>query len=257
MSRLSPFNVIELSQTDSTFTRLRTLAESDPSLPSGTLLTTSYQTHGRGQAGNSWYSSPGLNLLPSLFLKDFTLPTDQIWSLSEMIALAVADTISYCYTGDKPIQIKWPNDILLGGKKISGILISTNLEAGATRVNQMIAGIGINVNEPAFPPDLPLATSLAIETKREWSLMPILSSLENNISRYYDILFAPQGATLLHSAYLDRLFLCGKPGSFRDTGTGECFPGVLQGVSPQGDLLLTTDKGEDRAYHFKEVAYLF
>ena len=251
------FQIRELPQTESTFTYLRTLCEQEPDLPSGTVITSQYQTRGRGQAGNSWFSTSGLNLLPSLFLRHFSLPVAQVWSLSEMVALAVADTVAHFYRGGSEVQIKWPNDILLGGKKISGILIATDFSADGTAVERMIAGIGVNVNEANFPPELPQATSLLIETGQTHPLMPVLHRLLGYIGHYAGLLFASDGAETLHRLYLKRLFGRGSEGRYVHVATGEPFTAAIREVTPGGELVLCTTQGQERRYRFKEVQYLY
>lgn len=131
--------------------------------PEGTLLFAEHQTAGRGRLGRLWDSAPGLGLWFSLLLRvpvsDATIP-----SLSSFAAVALVRTLREI--GTRGASIKEPNDVLLGGKKVAGILIETRTGASSFAV----AGIGLNVNhrEEDFPPELrSRATSLALASGRE------------------------------------------------------------------------------------------
>lgn len=126
--------------------------------PEGTVVVAETQTAGRGRLGRSWHSPPGLNLYLSIVLRP-PLPPAEVPQLALVAGLAVADAV--IATTALAAQIKWPNDVVIGDRKVAGVL--TEMEAEMDGVHYAIAGIGVNVNATAstFPPELrDKATSL-------------------------------------------------------------------------------------------------
>ena len=133
---------IHIEKTDSTNTLARSLAnESREDI----LITTDFQTAGRGQRGNSWESEQGKNLLFSLIIHPQDIPASQQFILCQHISLALCEVLRN-YTNN--ISIKWPNDIYWDNKKIAGILIEHDIEGGY--LARTIIGIGLNVNQTNF-----------------------------------------------------------------------------------------------------------
>jgi BirA family biotin operon repressor/biotin-[acetyl-CoA-carboxylase] ligase len=153
-------------------------------LPEGTLVISEKQTRGKGRMGRKWHSSPKKGLYFSLILRP-KLPPSKTPGISLMAGLAVARAI-YATTGVKALM-KWPNDIIYNGKKLSGILIE--LEAELDRVEYLVVGIGINVNH--LRKDFPLtlgakATSLKIITKKDVLRAEILRNILIQFEKLYD-----------------------------------------------------------------------
>jgi BirA family biotin operon repressor/biotin-[acetyl-CoA-carboxylase] ligase len=152
----------------------------------GTIVTAEEQTRGRGRLGRNWYSPYGAGVYVSVVLRpDFA--AEKAPGTSIMAALALAETLSDICPG--AVQIKWPNDILLDGKKVAGIL--TELSADGGRINHLIVGVGVNVNQKAgdFPPELKgTATSLRRVLKKQVDRVPLLQNflarLEKEYGRY-------------------------------------------------------------------------
>lgn len=135
--------------------------------PHFTVVGADEQTAGQGRFGRAWHSEPGAGLYVSIVLR---LP--QAGLLTMALGLATAEAIGV------PCDLRWPNDVLIGRKKCAGILVTA--EQGA-----FIAGIGINLNHTAFPPELAeIATSLRIETGREQSRQVILDALLEAADRW-------------------------------------------------------------------------
>lgn len=124
----------------------------------GAVIMASEQTAGRGQRGRSWDTQPGLDLAASIVLQPKDLRAEDQFVLSKLVALAVADVVGPMV--QEKVGVKWPNDVLVGRRKIAGILIENELMG--ERVVNSIVGIGINVNSSGFPEDL-MATSLLME----------------------------------------------------------------------------------------------
>ena len=124
-----------------------------------TFVSADYQSHGKGRNDRTWTSNPGENLMFSFLIKDEPL-LKQSSIISLLTAIEVAKIIeSY---GLKDVSIKWPNDVLIGDKKVCGILAEAQLP------DYLVVGVGLNVNQKEFPNDLRrLATSLALELKRD------------------------------------------------------------------------------------------
>ncbi|MEO0875802.1 MAG: biotin--[acetyl-CoA-carboxylase] ligase, partial [Bacteroidota bacterium] len=139
----------------------------------GTVISAAYQEAGRGQIGSSWTASAGENLLLSVILYPRWLVAQQQFLLSRAVALAVADTITHYVDGQA--QVKWPNDVYFGDKKLAGILIQNSLSG--KYLQWSVVGIGLNVNEAAFPVDLPKAGSLFLSAGQKFDLAEVQQTL--------------------------------------------------------------------------------
>jgi BirA family biotin operon repressor/biotin-[acetyl-CoA-carboxylase] ligase len=136
--------------------------------PAGTAVVADHQTHGKGRRGHRWEDEPGTALLVSILVRT-PLPLAERPRLGFAAALAVADVLRE--TADLDARLRWPNDVLVRGRKIAGIL----LEA---RGDHVVVGIGVNLNQTAFPREIAdRATSVRLETSREADRDPALASL--------------------------------------------------------------------------------
>jgi BirA family biotin operon repressor/biotin-[acetyl-CoA-carboxylase] ligase len=139
------------------------------------------QTAGRGRGGHTWSSPPSTGIYCSVVLRPQLAPADAI-ILSMMAGLAAAFAVEQV-AGIRP-DLRWPNDLLLGEKKICGIL--TEMNAEVTRVRYAVVGIGINVHQQEFPPELePTATSLFIATGKLCSRVQLAAALLQSLDREY------------------------------------------------------------------------
>ena len=132
----------------------------------GDIVWAERQTAGRGQRGHKWSSAEGLNLTFSLVLEPRFLPAGEQFLLNEAVALALTDTFAQFGIA---ARIKWTNDIVLGGRKLCGILTELGLEGESNALDYLITGIGVNVNqrtEDFLPEVRPIAVSLAQELGR-------------------------------------------------------------------------------------------
>lgn len=207
------------------------------------------QTAGRGQRGHTWISPEGANLTFSVLLEPRFLPVGEQFLLSEAVALALCDEFA-----DLGIdaRIKWTNDIYIGDRKVVGILIEHNY-SGAT-LARTIVGIGINVNQTVFDPQLPNPTSLALAAKRTFCREEIIAGFLSHLTTRYAAL--EQGdAALLQRDYHARLYRLGERHCYR-LPDGRLFDAVLEGVRPSGELLLRRDDGMLGEYLFKEVEFV-
>jgi BirA family biotin operon repressor/biotin-[acetyl-CoA-carboxylase] ligase len=156
----------------------------DEGADEGVIVTAEKQTRGRGRLGRRWFSPPKTGIYLSIILRPKFRPEDAP-GLSVMTALALADTISNWKPG--LVQIKWPNDIWINGRKTAGIL--TELSAERDQINHVVVGVGINVNHKAsdFPDDLrAAATSLRRELRHKVDRLELLRLFLLNFEREYE-----------------------------------------------------------------------
>ena len=151
--------------------------------PEGTVVVADHQTHGRGRAGRSWLAEPGANLLVSVLLRP-PIPIARVPQLSLLVATASREAIEV-QTG-LPVRIRWPNDLVLAGRKVAGIL--TEAASGGQGLLHVVAGIGLNVNQTAFHEEIRVrATSLALATGSPREREPLLEALLAALNRWYRV----------------------------------------------------------------------
>lgn len=239
--------LLHLEETASTNTYLKDwLTKNKPR--DGAVILTDKQSAGRGQGDNTWQSEPGANITASvLYLCNF-LPAQQQFPLSATAALAVRQTIADFLPGKK-VCIKWPNDIFIEHKKVSGILIENALKGNF--LSHSIIGIGINVLQQDFS-TLPHATSMFIEGYKG-DLATVLKRLLERLEQAY---FRLKNGhyTGIKSDYENYLLGIHEQRRFR-LGEQE-YLGVVRGVDENGKLIL--DLGaESRTFWHKEITWLF
>lgn len=213
----------------------------DCGLPSGTVAAAREQTQGRGRRGREWLSASGENLTFSVLLRGEYKPRD-LPSASMAAAVAVADLLEA--QGIKP-ALKWPNDVLVNGKKICGIL-SEGVPGG------VIIGIGLNVNMPrADHIDQP-ATSVLMETGKRCSTDELIGKLLKTLSVRLDE-WAPGGFAGIRKDWEAKIPNIGKSVTVRD---GAMFrSGLLTGFGAGGELLLRDEQGVMHAIWAGDVSY--
>jgi BirA family biotin operon repressor/biotin-[acetyl-CoA-carboxylase] ligase len=149
--------------------------------PEGAVFLAEEQTAGRGRGDHSWESEPSVGIYCSALLRPALAPAD-VLPITLMAGLSTAEAVQQI-TGLRP-DLRWPNDLLLNGKKFCGILTEMNSEV--TRVRYVVIGIGINVNHKSFAGELaPIATSLRIEGGREWSRVQLTAALLKSLDNAY------------------------------------------------------------------------
>lgn len=214
------------------------------------LLYTEVQRQGRGQRGAFWESEPYSNLTFSIYKRLDGFKADRQFYITMAVSLAVYDLLDSL--GVKRLSIKWPNDILAGSRKICGILIESVVKKGA--VDAVIIGVGLNVNQTVFD-HAPRATSVQLETGKEHDLHNLLKSVPPLIDRHFaPVINGDLGE--LKSDYKHLLFKRGVPSLFRDC-FGKTFMAIIEGVSPQGLLLLKREDDTISTHDLKEVKLLY
>lgn len=213
------------------------------------------QSQGRGQMGNTWSSAPGENLTFSIVMKPEGLNAirarDQ-FVLSEAAALTIVEFLS---GHDIQAEIKWPNDIYVGNRKICGMLIENSLRGDT--ISHSIIGIGLNVNQRNFDINLPNPTSMAILSGIGTDIRKALEEITDTFRSICETMLASsEGRTRLRSLYLSRLWRLDEEHSYVETATGKAFTGTIKEVSPTGRLLIETADGSLKEFAFKEISYI-
>lgn len=170
-------------------TNVEAMNSASSGAPEGSVFLAEEQTAGRGRGANRWDSVPSAGIYCSVVLRP-ALPPSEALLLSLAAGLAVRSAVQQIDSRVTP-DLKWPNDLLIEGRKFCGIL--TEMNAEATRVRYVVVGIGINVNQATFPADLQAtATSLRLATGTEWSRVELCVALLKSLHREYrELLQAP------------------------------------------------------------------
>lgn len=210
----------------------------------GTAVVAEAQTKGRGRHGRVFFSPHHRNLYTSIVLRP-DLHVGQAPTIVLAAAVAVADAVAEA-TGDAgAVQIKWPNDVLLGGRKTCGILME--LAAEATRVAYLVLGVGINLNvdRDAFPLEFrSLATSVAAHRGAPVDRAAFARSLYGTLEAVLD-LHAQGGFDAVRPRFEAHFRMAGRPVRVRDVGGPE-LAGTAEGIDADGALLVRDARGETR-----------
>ncbi len=205
--------------------------------PSGTVVVAAEQTAGRGRLGRAWASERGTGLYCSLLLRP---PLAAAEAPVVTLALGLAVGRALHRVCGLPCDLRWPNDVLLGGRKCSGIL--TEMAASGDRVRHIIAGIGVNVNQAELAPDLAeIATSLRRETGSEYSIDATLEAVLQEVDRYLAILLERGASAIVELFTRASTYAAGKRVVVVN-GASET-TGVTAGLTPTGVLLLRHEDG--------------
>ena len=200
----------------------------------GTLIVADHQQAGRGRRGRSWESPKGTSIYMSLLLKPDINPNNASM-LTLVAALAVSRAITQI-TG-KPAGIKWPNDIVMNGKKVCGIL--TEMSAQFDYVNHIVVGIGINVNTESFPEEIAyMATSLQLETGMRINRAELIEAVCEHFEEVYAIYMETQDLRNLVKEYNANLVNMHQNVKVLDPK--EPFEGRAMGITPRGELMVDT-----------------
>ncbi len=219
-------------------TNTTAMAAAADGAPQGSVFLAEEQTAGRGRGANSWQSPRSTGIYCSVILRPL-LPPSEVLVLSLAAGLAVQAAIQHEDSRVTP-DLKWPNDVLIDGQKVCGIL--TEMNAEATRVRYIVVGIGINVNQASFPADLP-ATSLRLMTGSEWSRVDLVAALLKSLDREYRRLVEDRHAkeSILERFAEHSSWVSGK--KVRIEENGSAFEGTTRGLDLRGFLQVLTPHG--------------
>jgi BirA family biotin operon repressor/biotin-[acetyl-CoA-carboxylase] ligase len=214
----------------------------------GTLIAADRQSAGRGSGDRRWLSPPGVNIYASCILTP-PVPPDRIRELGILAAYCAARTLRE--RQGVPVLLKWPNDLMLGGKKIGGLLSEGGALGG--RIPWLVTGLGLNVNTPAFPPELRgRAGSLLLEQGRPFNRGDILAAYLGRLETEYERYKGEDSLAYLVPAYNALLIHRGRPVRLR-RGWMER-PAVSLGINRFGELRVREEDGTIRPLGMGEVS---
>ena len=239
-------NIISLYSVDSTNNYAASSLFS-PIMTDGTVIMAQKQTDGRGQRGAEWISTSGLNLTFSIVVYPQNLRAINQFILSKISSVAIVHFLDHSFKISA--SIKWPNDILVKGKKIAGILIENTVKDGMVAAS--IIGIGININENNLPSALN-ATSLLLETGSNYDLKNCLSNVLKEIDTNY-VAFTAGKTDTVNKNYIKHLHLFGKLSSY--IIAGEKIDATITSITSLGQLVLKDSNNKEIICNAKDVKF--
>ena len=232
-------------QLDSTNDYAKELAKQQP--VHGTLILAEKQTAGKGRRGRIWQSPEGTTISMSLCMEP-KLPTEKVSGLTLVAALAVAKAVRE--VAGVCGQIKWPNDIVLNGRKICGILTELCFRGGTYVV---VVGIGVNVNTEEFPEEIKeVATSLKRECGKAFSREMLIAAILKYFEQFYTSYEKTQDLTMLREAY--ESMLANKDREVQVLDPVAAYPGIARGITNGGNLIVECEDGTKREVYSGEVS---
>ena len=238
--------VVCLAEVDSTNIRARRLAEEGA--PSGTLVAADRQTKGRGSRGRSWESPAGESIYMTLLLRPEFSPASASM-LTLVMGLSAVQGMEQV-TG-AALQIKWPNDVVLNGKKVVGIL--TEMSAQVDYIEHLVIGVGVNVNGKEFPQELQdKATSLAAQLGKEFCRAGLAAAILEAFERNYEIFCRTEDLSGLKEEYQRVLANAGKQVRVLDPASP--YSGLALGIDERGQLLVRREDGTLERVYAGEVS---
>ena len=233
----TPFarRIYHFFKTESTNTIALQLGEQGE--PHGAVVLAEEQTAGRGRAGRAWLSEKSSGIHCSVLLRP-TIPPAHAPLLTLVAGLAARDAAAAEL--DVVPDIRWPNDVLIRGRKFCGIL--TEMHAEPDRIHYAVIGIGINVNQTKMPAELsPIATSLRMQTGKSQSRLELLVRLLRSLDRYYNQFLAEGAPPILRRFAEVSSYFQGK--RVKISTATETFTGTTVGLEPSGVLRIERDDG--------------
>jgi BirA family transcriptional regulator, biotin operon repressor / biotin---[acetyl-CoA-carboxylase] ligase len=240
--------IIYRESVDSTNLVARRLAEEGA--PAFTTIIAEQQLSGKGRLGRSWFSPAGSGLWFSIIFRPAALTPAAVSPVTLVTAAILADYLSREF--NLPVQIKWPNDLQVGGKKIAGIL--TEIKGDPDRIEYLVIGIGLNVNQKAddFSPEIAnIATSLAIETGLKIKRTELLINLRHSLLTAYS-LFEKAGFTPFRQIWIDHNITLGH--QVKINWPGGSMSGLAVGLSDEGLLILKDNRDQVHLLSYGEVS---
>lgn len=231
---------------DSTNDECKKLAEQGAA--HGTLVVAEKQTHGKGRRGRSWESPKGTGIWMTLLLRPDIEPYNSS-GLTLVAAMAIGKAIEEVTSLEA--KIKWPNDIVVNGKKVTGIL--TEMSAQPDMINYIVIGIGINVNTEDFPEDIKAtASSLKIESGKIVKRSSIIAAFGKYFEQYYKKYVSEQDMSLLIEEYNAELINVNR--EIKVLAKENSYTGIARGINRHGELIVETDDKEIRTVVAGEVS---
>lgn len=239
-------SVVYFPETDSTNIRAKQAA--GQGAPQGTLFVADRQYAGKGRRGRSWDSPEGTEIFMSLLLRPKFSP-DKAPMLTILMALAAAQAVREKTTLE--VQIKWPNDLVIGGKKICGIL--TEMGAEIDYIDHVVIGVGINANRRQFPEELKeKATSLFLERGIPVRRAELVAEILSQFEKLYIQFEREQNLRFVQQSYNEQSVNCGRKVTVLEPGRN--WDGTAVGINEAGELLVENESGELITVYAGEVS---
>lgn len=238
-------NVEYYDEVDSTNLMAKKLARSGAK--EGTVVVADRQTAGRGRLGRSWTSPSGVGIWMSLILKPNIMP-QKASQITLVAGLSMCEAIAEVTGLDT--KIKWPNDIVVNGKKICGIL--TEMSAEMDRINYIVVGIGVNVNNKFFPEELPYASSLAIEGNKEYTRKEIIQRFLAYFEEDYAVYKKDESLRHLLERYSQNCITLNNKVKIIEQGKERI--AFAKGITEDGALKLINENNEEEIVFAGEVS---
>lgn len=238
--------IVCFTETDSTNVRARKLGENGAA--HGTLVVAEQQTAGRGRRGRGWESPAGSSIYMSLLLRPEFLPNK-----APMLTIVMAYSVATALREQTGLDflIKWPNDIVLNGKKVVGIL--TEMSTEIEYINHVVIGVGINVNTEAFPEEIcATATSIRRESGKTWRRAELIAAILRQFEVQYERFVKEEDLAYLREAYDAILVNCNR--EVRILGEKDGYRAVALGIDDQGELLVRKEDGTVTSVYAGEVS---
>lgn len=240
--------MVYFEQTDSTNLRIKELAKAGA--PHGTLVAADMQTAGRGRRGHVWVSPCGDNIYMSLLLRPEISP-DRASMLTLVAALSMADGIRSCTEEKIRVQIKWPNDLVINGRKAAGIL--TEMSVGTAGIRYVVVGMGINVNQTVFSRDIAeTATSVRLETGSDTDCAQLIAAILENMENNYELFLKTEDLSGLMERY--SALLITRERDVTVLGENGSYKAYAEGIDPEGRLIVITEDGRRKKICAGEVS---
>jgi BirA family transcriptional regulator, biotin operon repressor / biotin---[acetyl-CoA-carboxylase] ligase len=215
----------------------------------GTLVIAHEQKQGRGMAENTWLSDFGKNLTFSFVWYPHFLPVARQFEMSKAISLAIYDFVKAVFI-DQTVSIKWPNDIYIGDEKVAGMLVENTISNN--KFVYSLVGIGLNVNQDIFSPELPNPISFKIIGKKQFNLDKCLDALCKCLDIRYEQLKTQ--VAILDNDYLNALYRFGIISGFNYQG--KMIYAKITGVAEYGYLQLEKTNGRKLECDLKEIRFI-
>lgn len=231
------FKIVHIEETDSTNRWMKEHGEGEM------VVVADFQTAGKGCGQNSWESERGQNLLFSVLIHPTNVSARTQFIITQVVSVALCNTLEKFII--QPVEIKWPNDIYVGDKKICGVLIENKLEG--QRIKDCVIGIGLDVNQTVFKSDAPNPVSIKLltghDTDREQLLNTFLTELQQAFVN-----------KTIQRDYHNRLYR--RQGRHPYMAGDKRFEASIVGVNDDGRLMLENEQGIAHLFAFKEVSFI-
>lgn len=238
--------IIYYEQLDSTNVQAVRLAAEGA--PHGTVVVAGTQTAGKGRRGRTWESPQEDNIYMSLLLRPSLKPNQ-----APMLTLVMAQSVAVALqkAGFPDVQIKWPNDLILAGKKICGILTEMYLQGDT--IDYVVVGVGVNVNTRVFPKELQeQATSLRLQGGKVLNCDPLVKDILGVFEEYYQQFIEQGDLAFLYEQYNELLVNRGKEVCVLEPDNE--YMAYAEGINTHGELIVRTAEGEEKAIFAGEVS---